>query len=357
MKNYQHIIIGFGKGGKTLAGALANQGQRVALIERSEKMFGGTCINVACIPSKALEYRARLAQKMGGDFAAKAQRYAAAIQEKRTLTAALREKNYQKAIAAGVEVIVGRASFVDEHRIKIEYADGAHEEIWGEQIYVNTGARPFIPDIPGLKDSNFAYTSESLMELDSLPQHLAIIGGGYIGLEFASYYANFGAEVTIIQDGAAFLPQEDAEVAQVVLESLEQRGIHVMREAQVASVADAADGAVLSVQDPHGAHELTAQAVLVATGRRPNLEGLHPERAGVTLTERNAIAVDETLRTSVPHIRAMGDVTGGLQFTYISLDDSRIVNSQVLGDKSRTTANRGQVPYSVFIDPPFSRVG
>ncbi|NCB62809.1 MAG: pyridine nucleotide-disulfide oxidoreductase [Clostridia bacterium] len=357
MKKYDHIVIGFGKGGKTLAGALASQGQSVALIERSDKMFGGTCINVACIPTKALEYRARMWKNMGGDFGVKSERYQTAIQEKRAITAALREKNYNKAVSSGVEVLVGEASFADEHVIRIAYADGTSEEVWGAQITINTGARPFIPNIPGLKESKFAYISESLMELDTLPEHLVIIGGGYIGLEFASYYANFGAQVTMIQDGADFLPREDAEVAQTVLESLEQRGIRILCEAQVLSVTDGAKTAVLSVKNPSGTHELTAQAVLVATGRLPNVEGLHPERAGVTLTERGAIAVDKTLRTSVPHIWAMGDVVGGLQFTYISLDDSRIVKSQILGDKSRTVENRGEVPYSVFIDPPFSRTG
>lgn len=357
MKKYDHIIIGFGKGGKTVANAFASHGQKVALIERSDQMFGGTCINVACIPTKALEFQARLSKEYGGDFSEKSRRYQDAVSKKRQLTAALREKNYKKAVTAGVDVIVGEASFADDHRITVKLADGTSEELWGTQFYINTGARPFIPPIAGLKESAFAYTSETLMELEKLPKQLVIIGGGYIGLEFASYYTNFGSQVTILQDSADFIPREDAEIAQSVLDSFEKRGIRVMRQVQILSVSDQKDHAVLSFKDAQGQHALDAQAVLVATGRRPNLEGLQPERAGITLTERGAIATDDTLRTSVPHIWALGDVVGGLQFTYISLDDSRIVKSQILGDKSRTTKNRGEVPYSVFMDPPLSRVG
>lgn len=357
MKQFDHIIIGFGKGGKTLAGALASKGQHVALIERSDKMFGGTCINVACIPTKTLEYSARLSAVQGGDFAQKAERYRKAIEEKRALTGMLRGKNYDKAVAAGVEVIVGQASFVDAHRIAVALPDGATEELRGEHIYINTGAQPFVPPIPGLKESWMVYTSDTLMELDVLPEKLVIIGGGYIGLEFASYYTNFGTQVTIIQDGEAFIPREDAEVADSVLKSLEARGVTIIRSAQVLSVSDHADTVYITVKTAQGERALHAQAILVATGRRPNIEGLNLEAAGVEVTARGAVKVDEHLKTSVPHIWAMGDVAGGLQFTYISLDDSRIVKSQLLGDGSRTTANRGEVPYSVFLDPPLSRVG
>lgn len=357
MKTYDNIVIGFGKGGKTLAGALASAGQTVALIEKSPLMFGGTCINVACIPTKTLEYSARLSAAQGGEFPEKAERYRKAVEEKRGLTALLRQKNYEKAVSAGVEVLVGWASFLDDHRIEAALPDGTSEKLYGERIFLNTGARPFLPPIPGLAESRFVYTSETLMEHSELPEQLAIIGGGYIGLEFASYFLNFGSQVTIVQDSGAFLPREDAELAKAVRESLERRGARIVTGAQVRSIEDCGDAARLSVHTGAGEEVLTAQAVLAATGRRPNLEGLHPENAGIRLTPRGAVDVDENLRTSVPHIWAMGDVAGGQQFTYISLDDSRIVRSQLLGDGSRTTENRGAVPYSVFLDPPFSRVG
>lgn len=357
MKTYEHTIIGFGKGGKTLAATLARKGKKVALIERSELMFGGTCINVACIPSKSIEHNSRLAKTLDGDFSQKAAFYRHSIAEKRNLTAALRKANYDKLASAGVDVIVGEASFLDEHTLQVLLPDGTKTQLFSDNIYINTGAAPFIPPIQGLRESAFVYTSEQMMELDTLPKNLVIIGGGYIGLEFASYYTNFGSKVTVIQDGEIFIPKEDAEVADVVLQSMEKRGIIVLKKAQVLSIADTEDSASLQVETADGTQTLIAQAVLVATGRRPNVAGLALSNAGVNLTSRGAVETDETLRTSVPHIWAMGDVVGGLQFTYISLDDSRIVKSQILEDGSRTTANRKNVPYSVFIDPPLSRVG
>lgn len=357
MKKFDSIIIGFGKGGKTLAGTLAQSGQTVALIERDPKMYGGTCINVACIPTKSLEHSARLSAAQGGAFEEKAVRYQNAIAEKRRLTAMLRQKNYDKAVSAGVTVLTGLASFLDPHRISVAYADGTSEEVYGEQFFLNTGSRPFVPPIEGLENNRFVYTSETLMEREELPRRLAIIGGGYIGLEFASYFANFGSEVTVIQDGEAFIPREDAEVAQSVLDSLTARGVRVLRSTTIRSVREESDHTVLSLESGDSAHALEADAILVATGRRPNVAELNLAAAGVALTERGAVKTDEHLRTTASHIWAMGDIVGGLQFTYISLDDFRIVKSNLLGDGSRTTENRGAVPYTVFLDPPLSRVG
>lgn len=357
MKEFDNIIIGFGKGGKTLAGALAAKGEKTALIERSDKMYGGTCINVACIPSKFLENSARLSAEAGGSFQEKAARYRRTIEEKRQIISDLRQKNLAKAVGAGVEVITGTASFLDDHKIQVSYPDGTVEELYGKRFFINTGAKPFIPPIAGLKESRYAYTSEGMMELEELPERLLIIGGGYIGLEFASYYTNFGSKVTVIQDGERFIPREDEEVAASVLAHMTETGIRILRSSEVTEVKDGTDGAEVTVKTGDGEETLHVQAILVATGRRPNVEGLHPENAGIQLTKRGAIQTDEGLRTSVPHIWAMGDVAGGLQFTYISLDDSRIVKSQILGDGSRTIQNRGAVPYSVFLDPPLSRVG
>jgi len=357
MKSYKNIVIGFGKGGKTLAGALAQAGQSVALVERDPKMYGGTCINVACIPTKSLENSARLSAAQGGGFEEKAVRYREAVAEKDRLTAMLRRKNYDKAVSAGAEVLTGTASFLDPHRIRVAFPDGSAEELQGERFFINTGSRPFIPPIDGLAQSAFAYTSETLMARGELPRRLAIIGGGYIGLEFSSYFANFGSQVTVIQDGEAFIPREDAEVARSVLDSLTARGVTILRSCRILSVRDEAGCAVLSLETADGARALEADAVLVATGRRPDLSELNLSAAGVELTERGAVKADEHLRTTAPHIWVMGDAAGGAQFTYISLDDFRIVRSQLLGDGSRTTRNRGEVPYTVFLDPPLSRVG
>lgn len=356
MKEYDHIIIGFGKGGKTLAGALAKSGQKVALVEQSDKMYGGTCINVACIPTKTLEYSARMSAVQGGDFAQKAERYQQAVAEKRALIGKLRKKNYDAAVNQGVDVLLGKAELLGGRRVGVHLADGTETELIGGQIYLNTGARPFIPPIPGLKESRFIYTSETMMERDELPQELVIIGGGYIGLEFASYYANFGSQVTVVQDGD-FLPREDREMADAVFKSLEERGIRIITGAAVQSVRDEGNGVIVTIDVDGTQKNLAANAILVATGRRPNVEGLHVEAAGIELTQRGAVKVNEKLQTTVPGIWAMGDVKGGLQFTYISLDDSRIISGQLKGDDTRTTENRGNVPYSVFLDPPFSRVG
>lgn len=358
MKKYQDIIIGFGKGGKTLAAALKKAGREVAMIEKSDQMYGGTCINVACIPSKFLEHEARRSSMVGGSFEDKARRYKKVIQEKRELVGKLRDKNYKKlAEAAGVDVITGTAFFTDPNHIMVAYQDGRTEGLEGDNFYINTGARPFIPPIKGIHESSHVYISETLMEEERLPKNLVIIGGGYIGVEFASYYSNFGSQVTVIQNGKDFIPREDQEVAQAVLDLLKKKGVRIMESTEVESVRDMDDVALVSVSQDGRQEILRADTVLVATGRRPNVEGLNLDKAGVDLTERGAVKTDEGLRTTASHIWAMGDVAGGLQFTYISLDDSRIVKSQVLGAGERTTLNRGEVPYSIFVDPPFSRVG
>lgn len=355
--NVQNLIIGFGKAGKTLAGFLAKRGEKTALVERSKQRYGGTCINVACIPSKSLEYSARLSAAEGGSFEEKARRYAAAIAEKRRLTAMLRQKNYDKVASTGADILDGEARFIDAHTVCVTADDGTETQVHAGRIFINTGALPITPAIPGAAESTRCHTSETMMELDTLPRRLVIIGGGYIGLEFASYYANFGSEVTVVQHGADFIPREDAEVAARVKASLKARGITVLTDAAPQRIEDNAAETMVVVQTSVGEQSISADAVLLATGRKPNTEGLNLAAAGIDVTPRGAVAVDAHLQTNVPHIWAMGDVTGGLQFTYISLDDFRIVRDQLAGAGARTTENRGAVPYTVFLDPPLSRVG
>ena len=357
MRQVDAAVIGFGKGGKTLAGAFAAAGKTVALVEKSPKMYGGTCINVACIPTKSLVHSAALSAAQGGTFSERAARYATAVDEKDRVTGLLRSKNYRKlADLPNVEVVDGTASFADATHLTVAKPDGTRETIEAAQAFINTGARPFVPPIPGV-DGPRVHVSETLLDVRTLPERLVIIGGGYIGMEFASMYANFGSQVTVVQNEDAFLPREDAEIAAAVLDSVEGRGIRVIRGAGVRRIDDEADQAVVTVEISGAEERLPADAVLVATGRRPNVDGLNLEAAGVELTERGAVRTDEHLRTTAPNIWALGDVAGGLQFTYISLDDSRIVKADVLGDGARTTANRGTVPYSVFLDPPLSRAG
>ena len=357
MRKVKNLIIGFGKAGKTLAGNLANHGEEVVLVEESEMMYGGTCINVACIPSKAMEYAGRLAKNEAGDFAEKAHTYLEAVNNKRVLTAALRSKNYEKVVNSGAEVMLGKASFIGEKQVEVLHQDGSKDELEAERIFINTGSRPLIPPIPGLKDASHAYTSEGMLDLDKLPKKLIILGGGYIGLEFASFYANFGSEVTIIQDSEDFIPREDPEISEAVLKDLLNRNIKVLKSTKTLEVINTEDGIKLNIENKDGLTSIEANALLIATGRRPNVQDLNVEKAGIKLTPRGAIEVDEKLKTSVENIWAMGDVAGGLQFTYISLDDYRIVQAQLFSDGKRTNQNRGYVPYSVFIDPPLSRVG
>lgn len=357
MERFDVLILGFGKAGKTLAATLAAKKFKVGLVERSALRYGGTCINVGCIPSKSLETSARQSAALGGDFEHKAVRYRQAVEEKGRLTAMLRTKNYQKLVSAGVQVWTGEAEFLDEHRVQVTFSDGTRQEVWGDSIVINTGSQPSVPPIAGLRESRRVYTSETLMQLETLPERLVILGGGYIGAEFSSYYANFGSKVTILQDGDAFLPREDAEMAAAVLAGLEKRGVQLLRSIRLEQVSETGEELELRLSTPQGPVTLQADALLVATGRIPAVEALHPEKAGVALTPRGAIQVDEQLRTTVPHIWAVGDVTGGLQFTYISLDDFRIVRDQLLHSGSRTTQNRGAIPYTVFLDPPLARVG
>lgn len=354
IRKYDDIVIGFGKGGKTIAGALANAGHKVAVIEKSQKMYGGTCINVGCIPTKSLVHSAAIA---ANGCEEKDAAYRAAMDRKRALVKKLREKNYDKlADNPNITVIDGTASFVSSHEIQVQTAEELLLFV-GDRFYINTGAVPFIPPISGLAENPYVYTSETLLDLKERPERMVIIGGGYIGVEFASIYGDFGTKVTVVQDGSVFLPREDAEIAEAVLKTLESGNVQVLRSVQVQEIRRKDGHAEVILKNGEETIVLQTEAVLVATGRRPNTKELHLEKAEVEVDQRGGIITDETRTATVPHIFAMGDVAGGLQFTYVSLDDYRIVRSKVLGDGSYTLRDRGAVPYSVFLNPPFSRVG
>ena len=351
---YNDVVIGFGKGGKTIAGALANAGRKVALIEKSDKMYGGTCINVGCIPTKSLVHSAKNA--VSGCVSGK-KAYEEAITRKTKLVESLRGKNFQKLdMNPNVTVINGTAGFLSANEVEVTTKEGTIT-IESERFFINTGSSPFIPPIKGMEGNPYVYISETLLDLETLPDRMVIIGGGYIGVEFSSIYADFGVKVTILQDGEVFLPREDAEIAEAVRKNLEKRGVQVLTEVKVQEIIEAKGYAEVMIGTKEGTKSLPAEAVLVATGRRPNTSGLNLEAAGVQVNDRGGIVTDQSRTTTAPHIFAMGDVVGGLQFTYISLDDYRIVASKVLGDGSYTLDKRGAVPYSVFLNPPFSRVG
>lgn len=361
MKKYDAVIIGFGKGGKTLAGKLAGEGKRVALIEKSDRMYGGTCINVGCIPSKSLVRSSGMTAARGDiSFEEKAALYRAGIEEKRRVTSMLRKKNFDKLNnLEQVTIYNGTASFLSNTEVSVAPADGSDPfVIEGEKIFINTGSASFVPPIDGLKESPRVYLSDSLMELDVLPEKLVIIGGGYIGLEFCSMYSGFGSEVTVIQNEARLVPREDEDMAAEIQKTLEEKGVRFVIGAAITGIRDEENHSYVQYVLDEKEGELEADAILVATGRRPNIAGLHLEAAGVEVTSRGAVAVDENYRTTAPNIWAMGDVTGGLQFTYVSLDDFRIVWSSLHdGGYRADSVKRSHIPYSVFIEPSFSRVG
>lgn len=360
MNAFDVIIIGFGKGGKTLAAEFAKRGQKVAIIERSDKMYGGTCINIGCIPTKTLVHQAKMASALkDATFEERSEFYRNAVSVKESVTSALRNKNYHNlADNPNVTVYTGIGSFVSADVVAVRMAT---EEIrlTSKQIIINTGAETVIPPIEGVAGNPFVYTSTSIMELADLPRRLVIIGGGYIGLEFASMYASFGSQVTVLESYPELIAREDRDIAASVKETLEKKGIVFRMNAKVQSVNRVEDKAIVTFADSqtNEVFVLEADAVLLATGRRPNTKDLNLEVAGVEVDVRGAIIVDEYLKTTNPNIRAVGDVKGGLQFTYISLDDYRIVREDLFGDKERRTGDRNPVSYSVFIDPPLSRVG
>ena len=360
MKQYDAIIIGFGKAGKTLAAELSNRVWQVAVVERSSMMYGGTCPNIACIPTKTLVHEAGIAALLyHDDYPKQANLYKQAIGRKNRLTSFLRNNNYERlSKRPNVTVYTGEGSFVSANIIKVALPEG-DIELQGKEIFINTGSTPIIPAIDGIKESQKVYTSTTLLDLNVLPQRLIIVGGGYIGLEFASMYAEFGSKVTLLEGGNRFMPRNDQDIANSVKEVLEKKGIEIHLNARAQSIHDTNDGVTLTYSDVSDGtpYFVDGDAILIATGRKPMIEGLNLQAAGIGVDAHGAIVVNDQLRTTVPHVWAMGDVKGGAQFTYLSLDDFRIIRDQLFGDKKRDIGDRDPVPYAVFIDPPLAHIG
>ncbi|MGX0848120.1 hypothiocyanous acid reductase MerA [Staphylococcus auricularis] len=343
MKEFDLVIIGFGKAGKTLAKFASQQGQTVAVVEQSPAMYGGTCINIGCIPSKTLVKEGL----KGHDFTT-------AMSRKRDVVEALNHKNYHNlADEEHITVFDHQARFKSNTEVELLNSSGEVEDVvTAPHIVINTGAKAVIPDIEGVATSQRLYDSTGILNLATQPKHLVIVGGGYIALEFASMFANFGSEVTVLERGNTIMAREDQEIAAEVVKDLKNKGIRIITNAETQKFVDETETTV--VQTTQG--NFNADAVLLAIGRQPNTE-LGLDHTDIELGSRGEIQVNEHLQTTVDHIYAVGDVKGGLQFTYISLDDFRIVRDQLFNDGTRTTENRGEVPYTVFIDPPLSRVG
>ena len=347
METIKNIIIGFGKGGKTLAKFLAQKGEEVLVIEKSNKMYGGTCINIACLPSKRLIIEA-----------ANGVSYVDAVNGKNEMTEQLREKNYHMlADEKTVTVLDGKAHFIADHEIEVELPNGKKAQYKGDRIFINTGAVPVMLPIPGLKESKYILDSTQAMDEKKMPKNLTIIGAGYIGLEFASMFAKYGSKVTVLDHNKEFLVREDEDISNAVRKDMEDAGIKFELGADIEKITDEKTDAKVTYQINGKTKAINADRILVATGRKPNTENLGLENTAIETTDRGAIKVDDFLRTTVDNVWAIGDVKGGLQFTYISLDDFRIIKDQLFGTGARMVSDRKVIPYSVFISPALSQVG
>lgn len=354
MQHYDAIIIGFGKAGKTLANTLSKQGKQVAVIEKSPKMYGGTCINIACIPTKALAYYSNKKQDIEKS---KNSYYQNAIKSKNELTSLLRDKNFHMLDDQDhIMLYTAEASFLDDRTIQLG-TESEMIELTADNFFINTGSIPVVPRIDGIEESVHVYTSTTLQELKNLPEKLIIIGGGYIGLEFSSIYANFGSEVTILDHSSVFLSVEDRDVAEAVKKVLKAKNITIELDSEVYKIDDEGDQVRVFYKKGDHHEELAASVLLIAIGRKPNIEDLKLENTSIAADDRGAIIVDDQLRTTVNNIWALGDVKGGPQFTYISLDDFRVIRDQFFGEGNYTLKNRQNIPHSVFMDPILSQIG
>lgn len=359
-EHYHAIVIGAGQGGGPLAGALATAGQRVALIER--KYVGGTCVNYGCTPTKTMVASAAVAH-----FARRAANYGVRVGSVSVDMTRVRERK-QEIVEEfrsgsreslekkdGLELLRGEARFTGDRTIRVSLEDGGSQTLQADKVFINTGQSPVVPELDGL-DSVPYLDSTSIMELGDVPEHLLILGGGYIGVEFSQMFRRFGSEVTIVQRADRLLTREDKDVTDEVVSILRDDGITVLLETDAVRVAGEEGRLELTVKGSEGEKTLRGSHLLVAVGRQTNADSLNLGAAGVETDERGNIRVDERLETSTDGIYALGDVKGGPAFTHISYDDFRILKANLLHDGNRTTKDR-PIPYTVFIDPQLARVG
>ena len=353
---YDAIIIGTGQAGPPLAKRLTAAGKKVAVIERG--LFGGTCVNTGCIPTKTMvasAYAARLASR-AAEFGV-----VAGVPVTVDMKRVKERKDYisgqsNRAVEDGLKrmanctVYQGHARFESANDVSIGDA-----RITSGQIFINVGARAVIPPIPGLDQVPYL-TNSSMMHLDSLPKHLVILGGSYIGLEFGQMFRRFGSDVTMIETGPRLIPREDEDVSAAILDILQREGIQVHLNTKCKSFAKQGDEIIAGVETAGVNSEVCGSHVLVATGRRPNTDDLGLEKAGVTVDSRGYIQVDDQLRTNVPGLWAMGDCNGKGAFTHTSYNDFEIVAANVLDNDARKVSDR--IPtYGLYIDPPLGRAG
>ncbi len=355
------IVIGTGQAGKPLARALGNAGLETVIVERDR--VGGSCINYGCTPTKTMVASARVAH-----LARSATRWGVHTGETRVeLGEVVRRKqqvveSFRDGSRRGlertehVELVMGQASFASADVVEVALSGGGTRRFRAPRIFVNTGTRPARPPIDGLDDVP-AYDNTTIMDLEQLPRHLLVLGGGYVGLEFGQMFRRFGSRVTLVHRGQRLLEREDDDVSEAILEILREDGLELLLETSARKVERAGKhGLRLAVEGPEGSRTLEATHLLLATGRTPGTDGLNLAAAGVRTDDRGYIRVDERLRTGVDGIWALGDVKGGPAFTHISYDDFRIIRTNLLERGDATTRDR-LVPYTLFTDPQLGRVG
>jgi probable pyridine nucleotide-disulfide oxidoreductase len=342
---FDKVIIGFGKAGKTLAVLAANKGEKIALVEKSSKMYGGTCINIACIPTKTLAVAA-----------SENLTFEEAISRKGDVVKRLNSKNYHMlADNDSITVFDGFGSFLDESTVLVE-SNGEKLELSADKIIINTGAESFIPKIEGIEEglqNSKIFTSTELLDNQEKIDNLAIIGGGFIGLEFASTFAKLGTKVTIFEKFDKILANEDDSMRKAIYDFLVSQGVNFEFNANIEAFENAENGILVK----NNGENFAFDKVLVSVGRKPATSKLNLEKAGIKTLENGGIWTDEKLQTSNPKVWAVGDVRGKEQFTYASLDDFRILRSQFYGDGKYSLNSRKNLPNSVFLQIPFSKVG
>jgi len=359
-EHYDAMVIGTSQGGRFLPAELAKAGQKVALVERDQ--LGGVCVNRGCTPTKTMVASARLAYQAGrgAEYGVRigpvSVDLAAVRERKRAMVAGARENYASRLAQDGLDLIAGQAHFTGPKTVEIALTDGGTRQISAPLIVIDAGTRPRPLTITGAGDVP-VLDSTSIMELDELPEHLIIVGGGYIALEFGQMFRRFGSEVTIIQRGVRLMMSEDEDVSDEVAAIFRDQGITVLTSSTPVRVDPAGGGRLrLAVRTEDGERQLEGSHLLSAIGRVPNTDALTPAAAGIRLDEHGFIEVDEYLQTSVPGVYAMGDIKGGPAFTHLSYDDYRILHASLIDEQKASTRDR-IVPYTVFIDPQLGRVG